>query len=355
MKCPECNFENDDDFIFCMNCGNKLKTNDSDDICSSNDLNQSFKENRAIDYQYAEDYVGSDDFSANLDKIFSENNFTAGQIDKVNLFIRLNDGENSIEELILDEISNNKYPDKLSDEEYELLLDFSKKIMMDDLNDEGVFFIQDKGLTTVSVTEMKTVKEEVPTVKQKHGTLAKGAATLGFGLVGLAGTSGVKTEMETVEKQVPVQVRKTINDSFSIMLVLKNNSLHLKRGDLKTIINFSEIEDITQENNFVYIKTNTETITLRRWDNYFLDLLTEALSNAIYYLKDYDAIKNKYLDKFFNDLNSIWISKIFEDVVDDNNHSELDKIELIKKYHELKESGIITEEEFEKKKQELLN
>lgn len=33
----------------------------------------------------------------------------------------------------------------------------------------------------------------------------------------------------------------------------------------------------------------------------------------------------------------------------------MDKIELIKKYHSLKKSGIITEDEFEKKKHELLN
>ena len=67
------------------------------------------------------------------------------------------------------------------------------------------------------------------------------------------------------------------------------------------------------------------------------------------------AIKNKYADKFSNDLNDVWISEISSFNDQNSNLSEMDKIELIKKYHSLKESGIITEDEFEKKKHELLN
>ena len=96
-------------------------------------------------------------------------------------------------------------------------------------------------------------------------------------------------------------------------------------------------------------------ITLKNWDEYYSDLLTKSLSENIYYLKNYKAIKNKYLDKFSNDLNNVWISEISTPTINDNEPSEIDKIELIKKYHSLKESGIITEKEFEKKKQELLN
>ena len=96
-------------------------------------------------------------------------------------------------------------------------------------------------------------------------------------------------------------------------------------------------------------------ITLKKVNKYFSELLTKSLSENIYYLKNYKAIKNKYADKFFTDLNEVWISEISSFNDQNSNLSEIDKIELIKKYHSLKESGIITEDEFEKKKHELLN
>ena len=357
MKCPECNFENDDESNFCVNCGNNLKIDNHDNITSSNISNQSFSERdepKTIDYQYAESNDLTKYSSENLDRIFSENKFTIGQINKIKSFIKKNSDESSIEKLIQDEISNNKHPEELSDDEYELILEFSIKIMTDDLKETGIPFLQDKGSKTVTRTQMRTVQEEVPVVKQKHGALTKGAATLGFGLIGLAGTSGVKTEMETVEKQVPIQVQKTVNDIKNVKLMVKDNRLEIKQKDLKTIANFSEIDNITQENKFIYIKTDSEIITLKQQKKYFSDLLTKALSENIYYLKNYKAIKNEYLDKFYNDINNVWISEISTFNTDNNEISEMDKIELIKKYHSLKESGIISEEEFEKKKQDLL-
>lgn len=356
MKCPECNFENGDDYIFCINCGNKLKINDSDSISSSKDLKPSFKENKSMDYQYAEDYDDSDDSINNLDKIFSENNFTIGQINKIKSFIEENDDEDSLENLIQEEISNNEYYKQLLPNEYELLLEFSKKRIWDDLENYGISFIKDNGSKTITKTEMKSIKEEVPVVKQKHGGLTKGAATLGFGLIGLAGTSGVKTEMQTVEKQVPVQFEKTVKDTIDVKLMIKNNRLEIKQDNLKTMINFSEIDEISYENKFIYIKTNREMIVLKQNDDYFRDLITDALSENIYYLKNYKLIKVLYLDDFSNDLNNMWISEILSYNVNnnDNKPSEMDKIELIEKYYSLKESGIITDEEFKKKKQELL-
>jgi hypothetical protein len=379
MKCPECNFENGDDFIFCTNCGNKLKTNDSDDIGSSNDLNLSTEEKNTIEHLCSKyninpegffddrdrivsddsDKIVSDDqdmiVSDDYDRIFSDNNFTIGQINKIKSFMEENDDEDGIKKLIQDEISNNKYCKQLSDKEYKLLLEFSKKVMWDDLNGKGISFTKDNGLKTVTRTEMRTVKEEVPVVKQKHGALTKGAATFGFGLIGLAGTSGVKTEMKTVEKQVPVQVERNVKDIANVTLMLNDNRLEIKENNSKSIFNFSEIVDITYENRFIYIKANNETIMLEQKGKYFSDLITDALSENIYYLKDYSRIKTLYFDDFSKDLHNAWISKILSYDVDDNEPSELDKIDLIKKYHELKESGIITEEEFEKKKQELLN
>lgn len=341
MKCPKCNYENDAESNFCINCGSKLKINEQ-------------YEPRTIDYQYTPVNVSLEPSFEKYDKIFSENNFTIGQINKIKTFIKENNDEESIDKLIQEEISNNKNRDELSDDEYESLLEFSKKIMVDELNAGGVPFLQDRGSKTVTRTQMRTVTEEVPVVKQKHGALTKGAATLGFGLIGLAGTSGVKTEMESVEKQVPIQVQKIVNDIIEVKLIVKDNRLEIKHNDLKTMINFSEIDNISQENRHIYIKTDKEMITLEKINKYFSELLTKSLSENIYYLKNYKAIKKEYIDRFSKDLNNAWICEISAANMEDNELSEIDKIELIKKYHSLKESGIITEEEFEKKKQDLL-
>ena len=342
MKCPECNYENDAESNFCINCGSKLKINEQDDV-------------KTIDYQYTPVNVSLEPSFEKYDKIFSENNFTIGQINKIKTFIKENNDEESIDKLIQEENSNNKNRDELSDDEYESLLEFSKKIMIDELNADGVPFLQDRGSKTVTRTQMRTVTEEVPVVKQKHGALTKGAATLGFGLIGLAGTSGVKTEMESIEKQVPIQVQKTVNDIIEVKLIVKDDRLEIKHKDLKEIVNFNQIDNISQENRYIYVKTDKEMITLKKVNKYFSELLTKSLSENIYYLKNYKAIKNKYADKFFTDLNEVWISEISSFNDQNSNLSEIDKIELIKKYHSLKESGIITEDEFEKKKHELLN
>ena len=342
MKCPECNYENDAESNFCIYCGSKLKYNEHN-------------ETKTIDYQYAPSNVTPAPSTEKYEMIFSENNFTIGQINKIKTFIEKNNDEEIIDKLIQEEISNNQNLDELSDDEYESLLEFSKKIIIDELNGSGVPFLQDRGSKTVTRTQMRTVTEEVPVVKQKHGALTKGAATLGFGLIGFAGTSGVKTEMESVEKQVPIQVQKTVNDIIEVKLMVKDKRLEIKHNDLKEIVNFNQIEDISQENRYIYIKTDKETITLKKVNKYFSELLTKSLSENIYYLKNYKAIKNKYAAKFSNDLNDVWISEISSFNDQNSNLSEMDKIELIKKYHSLKESGIITDDEFEKKKHELLN
>ena len=112
-------------------------------------------------------------------------------------------------------------------------------------------------------------------------------------------------------------------------------------GFLDKGIDFNQIDNISQENRYIYIKTDKEMITLKKINKYFSELLTKSLSENIYYLKNYKAIKKEYIDRFSKDLNNAWICEISAANMEDNELSEIDKIELIKKYHDSGEIEVL--------------
>ena len=81
----------------------------------------------------------------------------------------------------------------------------------------------------------------------------------------------------------------------------------------------------------------------------------ELLSNETGKVSEEDkqSFKEKFVVGFSKTKNSV--SNLFSKFGDNKNKSEIDPIEEIKKYKELLDSGIINQEEFNKKKKDLLN
>lgn len=81
----------------------------------------------------------------------------------------------------------------------------------------------------------------------------------------------------------------------------------------------------------------------------------ELLSNEIGKVSEEDkqSFKEKFVVGFNKTKNSV--SNLFSKLGDNKDKSEIDPIEEIKKYKELLDSGIINQEEFNKKKKDLLN
>ena len=81
----------------------------------------------------------------------------------------------------------------------------------------------------------------------------------------------------------------------------------------------------------------------------------ELLSNETGKVSEEDkqSFKEKFIGGFSKTKNSV--SNLFSKLGDNKDKSEIDPIEEIKKYKELLDSGIINQEEFNKKKKDLLN
>ncbi len=81
----------------------------------------------------------------------------------------------------------------------------------------------------------------------------------------------------------------------------------------------------------------------------------ESLSNETCEISEEE--KQNFKEKFFDGLNKTKdsLSSLFSKLENNKDKSIVDPIEEIKKYKELLDSGIINQEEFEKKKKELLN
>ena len=69
--------------------------------------------------------------------------------------------------------------------------------------------------------------------------------------------------------------------------------------------------------------------------------------------EDKQGFKEKFTDGFNKTKNNV--SNLFSKLGNNKDKSEIDPIEEIKKYKELLDSGIINQEEFNKKKKELLD
>lgn len=198
-------------------------------------------------------------------------------------------------------------------------------------------------------------------VKNKHGTGTKIVATGMFGIFGLAGTSGVKEE--TVYKTIPAR----IEIKLKIFLTIKNSEIILRyekpnpndKPVPTEIIKWNQIIGLDDQyflklidGRNILLKNLNNVISLTAIDVYCVGLNHSDKKGDVHPL--FSKIdRQEIYEEIMNLLKIIINTKATgkENIQDINQKSIAEEIE---KFHDLKEKGIISEEEFESKKNILL-
>lgn len=250
----------------------------------------------------------------------------------------------------------------LEDPKKEILSHVSS-LLKDAFNGKGIGI---SDIATIEGSYYKTV--ETPVVQNKHGGLTKGAATLGFGLVGLAATSGVKqtTSTKKVFQKGKYTHRKiTIKDKYVVLKTYEDNSSnsYFKIGSdniTKVVFNWDDIHSFDDEHYFIF--NSGETLKCPMPDT------TEWIAIGVM-----RVLGTTNLDYNYN-LNQEWIgklesdvTKIFFDLIRDKineldnkplnneekivNNLNVDELEKIMKMYQ---DGLLTDEEFVAMKQNII-
>lgn len=167
-------------------------------------------------------------------------------------------------------------------------------------------------------------------VISSHGGLTKGAATLGFGLAGIAATSGTKTKVKYDYKR-------------NIRVSVKNQGLIFYNAapDMSNVyVDWSMILDCKYEGDNLVKRKDASIILV---NGHTIGII----ANTKHKKKDagkqlYDIIRKNMCGNQEN---------MWENNPKENKTSNAD--ELLK-WHDLYEKGVISQEEFEAKKKELL-
>lgn len=167
-------------------------------------------------------------------------------------------------------------------------------------------------------------------VVSSHGGLTKGAATLGFGLVGMAATSGTKTKVKTEYKP---NIRVAVKDQGLILYKAAPDKSNVN-------IDWNMIADCEYKGD-KFVKTEDCSVVFV--NGHRMGIVANTKHNK----KDagkqlYEIIQNNMCGSE---------TDAWENDSEENAASDAD--ELLK-WHELYEKGVISQEEFEAKKKELL-
>ncbi len=246
-----------------------------------------------------------------------------------------------------------------------------KKFIINSFNGDGITI---SGVFSIKDDYYETI--ETPVIENKHSGFTKGVATLGFGLVGLAATSGVKQTTNTkkilnkgnyshtqiVFSSKYIVVKSYVDDS-------KYNLFNSDKGNLnKTIIYWNDVNSIDHEN---YLIMNTgETFRIPTLD------LTVRIENEIDYVCGTDNTNmntennNKYRPKVYSAVSNI-LPNLIEEAIENNkkdannnqtinlnmnkqneNNDDITlETESLEKIIDLYKEGLLTSEEFTAMKQ----
>lgn len=211
------------------------------------------------------------------------------------------------------------------------------------LKETGIDFIILEYIPEQTVTETR--------VKNKHGTGTRIVATGLFGIFGLAGTGGVKTQ--TYNRTIPGKY--IIKEIFKVKEVYTGLVIQeIDENGEKPIKELNWNNIIGMDNDFNLNITDAKPILLSDFDD---STIQECIENI--YLKkirennplrdniDFNKMKNLTLKVFRKYINTKSRGK--------QTNSTYNEAQEIENFYNLKEKGIITEEEFEKKKKQILN
>ena len=370
-NCLKCGYEFVDylTFSYCSNCINKqkLKRIPTCSICSEKidkyitnyEYQQIYKNKylESLKNYFDIDFYDKDWFK-NFNLSFYQSKHIEAAIMKDLIFENITQNEigpkfKQLRDNII--FTEEKLPQNITD----ILKEKFKKIFLE----EGFFFLQSAGGTEerelVSLGGRQTVKTPVQT--NNHGTGTKILATAGLGLIGYAATSGIKTEYVNQTINVPSQYKINKIPLYTITTTVKKDSIEKitneeNKPPLKEVFTWEDVKDY-----------KNDTFLLRNGNSITFEMPRDLIYNeTIYLLREFrgtyeDKINEELFDLYDVDeiietLNQYVLELINECINFSDNHENKpsSNIDDLMKIADLYERGLLTKEEFEQKKKELL-
>ena len=223
----------------------------------------------------------------------------------------------------------------------------------------------------ISVSDVTTVKNshydtiETPIVQNKHGGLTKGVATLGFGIIGFAATSGIKTTTET--KQVfrsgeYLHSQITFNNRSIVLKSYTNDSsskiFNSKPGINQIAIKYDDIHSFNSENFTFFLESGENfgcpPIALKYIVRQNIKKITTTYDKSIN-----DQFIQNYTNKINKKIKLIIAELINEQITlakksNSNQHQSNVDISGLEKIAEMYEKDLLTDEEFINLKQKII-
>ncbi|OWT32751.1 hypothetical protein BGI41_06035 [Methanobrevibacter sp. 87.7] len=342
--CPHCKTYSDANNIKCAVCGMNLPNV----IYDEDQLKDEFKTSRKYIERKLSLYGLFSEFKKllaneyNIRRNDEKNNITYNVI--MEHFIYQTQLNSSVKERYLQYANKlNNFKNMPENQFKELVYNDAKQIFFNMLKNKGIKFNIYKHIPEHTVP--------VTVIKNKHGAGTKMVATGLFGVVGLAGTNGVK--QQTVNQIVPA--RDEIEKNVNIILNEDNISIQFideEHGKLpKNTYNWNQITEMDSDN---YLKSDEfEPILLIDFDgkeiiqsieNIYFKFLVE--SHKLREIIDYGEIKGLLINDFKKYINNHAYGKYV--------NKNIDEAKELEEFYNLKERGIISEREYQNKKNEIL-
>jgi predicted amidophosphoribosyltransferase len=373
---------------YCQNCGNKISNSSVSSFCEEcgTAIPSNITNHEQQQLKFINNFIVplSKEYNVNFRKITLSQYFNLTHIQESHIIYLImkkieygkdNDDLISYFKEILEETKKNYENLELA------IINRVKHFLIKSFNENGIAI---SGVFAIKNDYYETV--ETPVIENKHSGFTKGVATLGFGLVGLAATSGVKQTIDTkkilnkgnyshiqvVFSSKYIVVKSYIDDS-------KYNLFNSDKGNLnKTVIYWNDVNSIDREN---YLILNSgETFRIPTLD------LTVRIENEIDYICGVDDNRinhennEKYQSKVYSAVSNV-VPKLIKETIEnnkktninnnqpsmksninqqkenDNNENNMLKSETesLEKIIDLYKAGLLTDEEFIAMKQKVFN